>query len=193
MRNILCAALIAALTLVSCKKEQDPFLISKGQIGNLTKDITVKQLDSVFAMDSIVKTANDEGQIVAGGDVEVYDKAGSLLMILTPESPKADTNKIQTIRIIDPRFKTEKGLSVDGTYKAIKDNYVINDIFSTMSSVVVNLQDSEVYVVIDKDQLPESLRYTSNKIEATQIPETATFKFMMMSWEDDNEEEKTEQ
>ena len=193
MRNILCAAALAALTLVSCNQERDPFLISDGQIGNLTKDITVKQLDSVFALDSVVKTAVDDEQLVAGGDVEIFDKAGSLLMILTPHSPKADTNKIQTIRIVDPRYKTEKGLSADGTYKVIKDNYVINDIFTTLSSVVVNLQDTEVYVVIDKDQLPESLRYTSNKIESTQIPETATFKFMMMSWEDDEKEEKTEE
>ena len=193
MRKILFTALVAALTLVSCKKERDPFLISQGQIGNLTTDVVVKELDSVFALDSVVKIEIDDDQFVKGGDVEIFDKAGSLLMILTPHEPKADTNKIKTIRVVDPRYKTEKGLGVDATYQVIKDNYTVTDIYSTLSSVVVNLAETEVYVVIDKDQLPESLRYTSNKIEATQIPPTAKFKFMMMSWEGKNSEDNTEE
>lgn len=186
MRNIWLAALIAAVTVVSCKKEQDPFLITDGQIGGLTKQLRVKQLDSVFAMDSIVKIAMNEETLIGGGDVEVFDKTGNLLLILTPHAPKADTNKIKTVRIVDSRYKTDKGLGPDSNYKTIKDNYTITDIFTTISSVVVNLENTDVYVVIDKEQLPESLRYTSNKIEQTQIPDEATFKFMMMSWEDDS-------
>ena len=190
MRNFWLAAAVVALTVVSCNTEKDPFLIDQGQIGNLSKTVQVKELDSVFALDSVVKIAITEDQFVAGGDVEIYDKAGSLLLVLTPHTPKADTNTIQTIRIVDPRYKTAKGLSADGTYKTIKDNYTISEIYSTLSSVVVNLNETDVYVVIDKDQLPESLRYTSNKIEATQIPETAKFKFMMMSWDkEDNSAE----
>lgn len=190
MRKFWLAAAAAALTVVSCNNEKDPFLIEQGQVGNLSKTVQVKELDSVFALDSVVKIAVTEDQIVAGGDVEIYDKAGSLLLVLTPHAPKADTNTIQTIRIVDPRFKTEKGLTADGTYKTIKENYTVADIYSTLSSVVVNLNETDVYVVIDKDQLPESLRYTSNKIEATQIPETAKFKFMMVSWD---QKEKVEE
>ena len=55
MKKFLFLSLIIAC-LVSCAKKEDPFLIQKDQIGKLYKDITVQQLDSVFANDSFSET-----------------------------------------------------------------------------------------------------------------------------------------
>ena len=46
------------------------------------------------------------------------------------------------------------------------------------------LKDSDVFITIDKKQLPENLRYNPNlTIEASQIPQGATFKYFMIAWE----------
>ncbi len=61
-----------------------------------------------------------------------------------------------------------------------------------MSSVIVSLNETKTYVIIDKKELPESLRYTSNNIEITQIPEEATFKFFMLEWDQTVQEKQLE-
>ena len=57
---------------------------------------------------------------------------------------------------------------------------------TSFDAVVIFLKDSDVFVTIDKKQLPENLRYDpSITIDATQIPDNATFKYFMASWEDE--------
>lgn len=179
-------ALTTLFLTASCTEEKDPFLIENGSIGMLTKDARVSQLDSVFAMDSIVRIKANEKSFISGGDIEVYDKAGKLLLVLTPARVGQDSSKIKTIQVVDSRFATAKGLNSKSTFKQIKDNYTIASINATMSSILVSLNETDAYVIIDKKELPESLRYTSNKIEATQIPESAKFKFMMIEWDQTN-------
>ena len=192
MKNLFVVAITAMVLTTSCEEAKDPFLIQDNSIGLLSKEIRVSQLDSVFALDSIVKTTPDGEVIVAGGDIEVYDKAGALLMVLTPAIKEADSSKIKTIQIVDSRFATDKGLNSKSTFKTIKDNYTVNQIFTTMSSVIVSLNETKTYVIIDKKELPESLRYTSNNIEITQIPEEATFKFFMLEWDQTVQEKQLE-
>lgn len=192
MKNLFVVAITAMVLATSCEEAKDPFLIQDNSIGLLSKEIRVSQLDSVFALDSIVKTTPDGEVIVAGGDIEVYDKAGALLMVLTPAIKEADSSKIKTIQIVDSRFATAKGLNSKSTFKTIKDNYTVDQIFTTMSSVIVSLNETKAYVIIDKKELPESLRYTSNNIEVTQIPEEATFKFFMLEWDQTVQEKQLE-
>ena len=186
--KLIVIALTAVLLTASCTQEKDPFLIENGSVGLLTKDTRVSQLDSIFALDSLVKNTPGQQQFI-GGDIEIYDKAGSLLMVLSPAVIGADSSKIKNIQIKDSRFTTAKGLNAASTFKQIKDNYTVNNILNSMSSVIVSITDSDAYVIIDKKQLPESLRYTTNAIEATQIPDAATFKFFMVEWDQSNQEE----
>ncbi len=181
--KVFAIALLTVLLTASCTQEKDPFLIQNGSVGLLTKDIRVSQLDSVFALDSVVRISSNNDSFIAGGDIEIYDKAGSLLLVLTPAVIGTDTSKIKTIQIKDARFTTAKGLAANSTFKQIKDNYTIGSIDATISSVLVSMNETDAYVIIDKKQLPESLRYTSDPIEVTQIPETATFKYMMIDWD----------
>jgi len=55
--------------------------------------------------------------------------------------------------------------------------------------VVVFLENSDVFLTIDKKQLSENLRYNpSLEIEASQIPDDAKFKYFMIGWDDESEE-----
>lgn len=180
------------MLFIQCGTDTDPFLIQKGAIGNLNSKTAMKQIDSIFSTDSIVKLNPIKNAIGTQGEVEIYEKGGAKLMLLSPNDESDPTSKITNIQIFDNRYKTIKGLNSESTFKEVKDNYIISDIETTISSVVVFLEDSQIYITIDKKELPEDLRYNSSlKIESSQIPDKAVFKYFMIGWdlEEDTEEE----
>lgn len=193
MKKTLFIGTLTALLFVQCGTETDPFAIGNGAIGNLNKDIQMKQIDSIFAQDSIVKLNPIENTLGTQGEVEIYEKGGKKLMLLSPENETDPSSVITNIQIFDDRFITDKGLNVSSTFADVKANYEIVGVENAINSVVVFLKNSDVYLTIDKKQLPEELRYNySAKIEATQIPDTATFKYFMIGWDPDDKEEPEE-
>ena len=118
---------------ISCNTKTDTFLISHHNIGKLTDSTQVKDLEAVFFNDSIVKNiAGDEflGRI---NDIEVFEKGGRLLLVLTPTEALDSTSTIRTIKIVDERYKTLKGLSIKSVFEDIK----------RAEKVVVEYQDTE--------------------------------------------------
>ena len=66
------------------KKEKDPFLVEKHNIGFLTDSTQVKDLESVFQNDSIVKFVGGDEFTGNINNIDIYDKAGNHLLALTP-------------------------------------------------------------------------------------------------------------
>lgn len=187
MINKLVFLAFSTLIFVQCAKEKDPFLIENGQIGKLSRQIQIKQIDSVFALDSIVKLNPKDNVLGTQGEVEVFEKGGKKLMLITPFQDYKPTSLVNHIQIYDGRFKTNKGLSLNSNFKDIKKNYTIKNIETTIGSVVVFLNETEVYLVYDKKELPENLRYNpSLVIEASNIPDDAKIKYFMISWENED-------
>tara|TARA_R110002051_G_scaffold72481_3_gene131001 strand:+ start:1311 stop:1934 length:624 start_codon:yes stop_codon:yes gene_type:complete len=207
MKKIISIAFISTLLLFfNCENDSANFKITKDAIGQLTKDSKVSELETIFANDSVV-AENGVPKFNLGYDltnessnkdeianenaikddfiyqkIEIFEKGGAHLLSLTPT--KDSIPKIENIRIYDPRYKTDKGVTINSTFKNIKDNYTIKKIITSMNNVVIILKETGVYFTIDRKQLPESLRYnTSINIEAVQIPDTAKIKYMMLAWE----------
>jgi len=188
MKKTLFFGVLTALLFVQCKKKDDPFLIKKGSIGELTKDLKMQQIDSLFANDSIVKLNPIRDAIGTQGEVEIYEKGGAKLLLLSPDDENDPNSVITNIQIFDDRYKTEKGLSKASTFKDVKANYTIVNIETTINAIVIFLKDSDVFLTIDKKQLPENLRYDpSVKVESSQIPDEATFKYFMVGWDIDED------
>ncbi|MFC7358489.1 hypothetical protein ACFQO1_12380 [Jejudonia soesokkakensis] len=186
MKKTLLLAVLAGILFTQCTDEKDPFMISNVAVGPITKDTKVMQLDSIFAQDSIVKLNPIENALGTQGEVEVYDKGGAKLLLLSPNDENDPNSKITNIQIFDDRYKTDKGLTSKSTFKDVKENYTVKSVETTIRSVVVFLENSPIYLTIDKMELPENLRYDpSVKVEASQIPDTATFKYFMIGWEAD--------
>jgi len=184
MKKTLLLGAITALLFVQCGKDKDPFKIDKDAIGQLTKESRMKQVDSIFANDSIVKLNPIDNVLGTQGEVEVYDKDGNKLLLISPEDEGDPEAKITNIQVFDSRYKTDKGLTAASSFKDVKDNYTIGNIETTISSVVIFLKDSDIFLTIDKKELPENLRYDpSAVIEASQIPDTAKFKYFMIGWD----------
>ncbi len=184
MKKTLLILGIVSLAFVQCGKDSDPFLIKNGSIGELKKELKIKKIDSIFATDSIVKINSSPNALETQGEVEIYEKGGKLLLLLSPDNENDPNSTITNIQVFDPRYKTEKGLSTASTFKDLKENYTIDNIENTINAVVIFLKETDVYITIDKKNLPESLRNNMDlKIEASQIPDSATFKYFMIGWD----------
>ncbi len=186
MKKIIILVALIALLFVQCKEEKDPFLIADNAVGNLTIGMKIKQVDSIFAMDSIVRLNPRQNETSTIGEVEIYEKGGKKLMLITPRGYNDPEALISSFQFFDNRYKTDKGLNLGSTFKDIKDNYKIANIETTISTVVIFLEDSDIFINIDKKELPEKLRYNPNFIiEAVNIPDEAKIKYFMLSWDID--------
>ena len=184
MKKTLLLAAFVAILFTQCTKKQDAFAINNGQIGHVTNTTSMKQLDSIFANDSIAPLNNVKDALGTQGEVEIFAKDGTKLLRLSPDDESNPNAVINTVRVYDARYKTDKGLSIKSTFKDLKDNYEISGTQTSIDAVVVFLKDSDIYITIDKKELPGNLRYNpSLKIEASQIPDTATFKYFMLAWD----------
>ncbi|PHR14970.1 MAG: hypothetical protein COA40_02080 [Aequorivita sp.] len=184
MKKTLLIIGIISLAFVQCGKDSDPFLIKNGSIGNLNKEIKIKQIDSIFAEDSIVKINSSPNALETQGEVEIYEKGGKKLLLLSPDNENDPNSTITNVQVFDSRYKTEKGLTTASTFKDVKANYTIDNIETTINSVVIFLKETDVYLTIDKKNLPEELRYNMDlEVEASQIHDNAPIKYFMIGWD----------
>jgi hypothetical protein len=180
-----------SLLFIECKEEKNPFLISNDFVGLLTRGMTIKKIDSVFSRDSIVKLYTQNDELPTQGEVEIFEKNGTKLLSISPITNNDPDALISNFQFFDPRYKTDKGLNLNSTFKDIKTNYKISNIETTISTVVLFLEDSDFFINIDKKELPENLRYNPNlEIDITNIPDEAKIKYFMLSWKIDEFDKK---
>ncbi len=182
MKNTL-SALILILILTGCKKEIDPYNIGASNVGLLTDSTQVKDLKTLFINDSIVKFtdgAEFNGNI---NNIEIFDKSGKKLLIVSPIKVNDSTSLINTVRIVDQRYKTDKGISAISTFKAINDNYKVSKVDNLINSIVVTVDEINASFTIDKKELPANMRFDNTMtISPVQIPDNAKVKFFMIHW-----------
>jgi len=187
MIKSIAVSVLSLLLFIQCEEEKDSFLISNNAVGNLTIGMKIKQVDSIFAMDSIVRLNPRQNESSTIGEVEIYEKGGKKLLLISPRDNNNPDALIASFQFFDARYKTVKGLNVNSTFKDIKDNYKIANIETTLSTVVIFLEDSGIFINIDKKELPENLRYNPNfVIDAVNIPNEAKIKYFMLSWKIDD-------
>ncbi len=175
--------LITIVFIIGCNRESDPFLIDNTRVGQLTKEIRINQLDSIFPNDSIVRNISGNEFLNSTNNIEIYDKDGSPLLILEPVQQFDTLSTIGYIQILDPRYETLKGLNINSNFGDVVEQYRISRIENTLNSAVIFIDELNLYLTIDKRELPSSLRYdTDTRITASQIPDNAKIKYFMISW-----------
>jgi len=176
---LLCLFLVFVL---SCKKEENTeFSITKDQVGKVTRATLIKDLATIYAEDSLVRTDPNTELGTSTSKIEIFQKGGDHLLSITPNSDSIQT--IENIRIYDPRFSTVEGITLLSTFKDIKAHYTIKKVITSMNNVVILLKESDLYFTISKEDLPAELRFGANNIDVVQIPDQATIKYMMIGWE----------
>lgn len=171
-------AFVLLLLIVSCSNDSK-FKIAKGQVGNLTKDTTIKELTSLFKNDSIVKNLSEgaQGDNYFQDDDEyfIFEKGGKLLLTVIPKEQLDSTSTIKSIEIHDGRFKTETGLSLVSNFSEINANNNINRIESSFSSATLFIDDLNATIAIDKEELGLK-EFSTQKVTLEQIPDLAKIK-----------------
>ncbi len=181
-KSSLIIILLSMLVLTQCKQEQDlEFSIRKDGVGYIEKETPFSKLETLYASDSVVQDSSYSLN-TKEKKTNIFEPGGKLLLTVTATSDSVP--KIGIIRVQDARYRTEKGLNLQSTFKDIKDNYEIRKIITSLRNVVIFLKGEDFYITIDREELPASLRYTTGiDIEAVQIPDDARIKYLMVGWE----------
>ena len=181
-KNIL-SLIILLLIFTSCKKEQNPFEIGKQHIGFLTDSTQVKDLKTIFNNDSIVSFIGGDEFIGNKNNIEIFEKGGEKLLSLTPKHALDSTSVIESIQIIDSRYKTPKNISTISSFKELSDTYKISKINNLINSILIRVNEINASFAIDKKELPANIRFDMNlNIEATHIPDNAKIKYFFINW-----------
>jgi len=172
---------LLGIVLSSCSNAGN-FSISNETVGPLTKTTKVSELKSIFANDSLVDATGTTDFSTPQGYVTVFEKGGKKLLELGPSANESDAT-VNYIRVYDERFKTSEGITTKSTFKDIQNGYEIKRIENLISTVVVLIENNDIYFTIDKKHLPSELMFdTQSKIEFSQIPDDAPIKYVQISW-----------
>ncbi|NNM17805.1 MAG: hypothetical protein HKP24_04475 [Croceitalea sp.] len=173
--------MVLSLTMTSCTQIDTNFLITEGSIGPLEKHTKVADLESIFVNDSVVMDTTKFKPGGSLGKIKIFEKTGKHLLTLTSTNDSLPT--IENVQVFDSRYKTQKGVGLKSTFYDISKNYKVQKVVTTYNNVVVIPKESNIYFTIDKEELPSTLRYTNQNIEAVQIPDQAKIKFLMIGWD----------
>lgn len=169
--------------LISCQKEENKrYLITRDRVGNLTKEIQVNQLDSVFPGDSVVNT-NTSREFSGRNEIIIYSKEdGRELLRLQPKINFDSTSTIATVQVIDTLYRTDKGLSRGSDFEVLNKNYKVSRVENTLGTVMVFVDQMNMYVDIDKREVREPTQMGAD-IKASQIRKRAKIKHLWIDWQ----------
>ena len=160
------------------------YTISKGKVGKINSEIIVKQLDSIFILDSIVRRIGEGDYMFSGDDnYLIFDTQRNHLLTLTPRQQHDANETIETIEIISEKFSTNNGLTVNSNFEDLQKTHNISTIQNTINNIIVFVDEIDAYFIIDKNNLPIDLRFgTENKIKEINIPPNSKIKKFMIGW-----------
>ncbi|WP_242157848.1 hypothetical protein [Aestuariivivens sediminis] len=181
--NRLLLSLLIAIYATSCNYETKDFEIGKYHVGHLTDSTQVKDLKMIFSNDSISHFDSDNALSSNIKAIEIFDKQGNKLLVLSPRIFSDSTSVISNVQIMDSRYKTKENISTLSTFKDIADAYKITRINNLINSIVVSVNTINAAFTIDKKELPANLRFDRKlNIEATHIPDNAKIKYFFVNW-----------
>lgn len=166
---------------VQCANENE-FLIEKGVVGVLNKQTQINELEALFVQDSIVSNLSAENENAdqmfnaKNDEYIVYAKGGKKMLEIVPENANDSTSSIKSIQIYDSRFKTEKGLSLLSNFRDINENYIVNNIETTLTSATLFIDELNATIAIDKKELGVN-PFSRDEISLDQIPDIAKIKY----------------
>ena len=179
------AFFLAGITslLVGCSQVDKKFLITDSSVGLLTRGTKITQLDSLYQKDSLVKTSLEgEFRYISEERFLIYErgKEKKQLLELTPNIPlDGSPQYIQGVQVLDDRYTTKEGISLNSTFGDIKKVYKEFDFEQLLSTVIVMPKGSNLYFAFDQKELLPALDDTYT-IES--IPDTAKVKRLMINW-----------
>ena len=85
MKNYIVLASLFIIIFCSCSTKTDPFIISNSNIGLLNDSTKVLELKTIYTNDSIIKFDPANPTVSPTADINILDKNGTELLVLTPK------------------------------------------------------------------------------------------------------------
>jgi len=167
--------IILSLIFIQCNSDKK-LLIAKNNLGDIHKNTTIAELDKMFSKDSIVKLPEDTAVY---RKYIVFNKDGKQIINIKFDVKRDSIKGIGNIKIFDKRYKTEKGLNTNSTFKDILDNYSISKVEPSFNSAVVFVDEINVTVALDKKDLKID-EFDMRKISKDQIPDMAKIQYITL-------------
>ena len=176
---------LVSFLFVQCSKENQ-YLIKKGRVGYLTKETTVLELSSIFKEDSIVSNLSlnnsdnkDKLFSLNNDEYEIFSVKGDKLLEIAPTNKNDSLSKIKSIQIFDRNYKTDKGISLQSTFKDINEHYMINKVETTLTSATLFIDELNATISIDKKELGLN-SFSREEVTIDQIPDIAKIKYFII-------------
>lgn len=166
---------------IQCGKN-DQFLIDKDKVGPLTEKTIIKDLSSIFAKDSMVAILYADKEIdkrlfsVENDEYLIYAKKGKKLLEIVPTNLNDKSSGIKSIQIFDNNYKTAKGISLQSTFKDIKEHYKVNKVETTLTSATLFIDELNATISFDKKDLGMN-SFSRAEVSIDQIPDLAKIKY----------------
>lgn len=173
---------LVSFLFIQCAKENQ-YLIEKGKVGYLTKETTVLELNTIFKKDSIasnlaLNSTDNKDRIFSLDDDEylIFSDKGEKLLEISPTKQNDSLSKIKSIQIFDRNYKTDKGISLQSTFKDINENYMVNNVETTLTSATLFIDELNATIAIDKKELGLNT-FSREEVTLDQIPDIAKIKY----------------
>ena len=179
MRTILKPILVVLVAVLLVKCSDNKYTITKGKVGEITTKTTVKDINTIFKNDSIVKILSEgaKGNNYFQDDDEylIFEKGGKHLLTIVPKEQLDETSTLKSIQVFDSRYKTESGLNVNSTFNEINANVKVSKVETSILSATLFIDELNTTITIDKEDLGLK-QIGMQKVSIEQIPDLAKIK-----------------
>ena len=178
----------------ACTSE-NPYLIAKNKVGNLTNATKIYQLQSIFKNDSIVPVLSEgflenkaQYELQGADNYQIYEKSsGKHLLTITAENPSDSLSNILSVAIFDQRYKTQEGIGLDINFEQLSAKTYIRKIETSFNYVTLYLDAIGATMTLSKKDLKLSV-FDMRAVQKQQIPALAKPQSFILWFERDNEQ-----
>jgi len=179
MKNIIKSLIIVFISIVFIQCGNGKYEIAKGKVGKITTETKIKDIETIFAKDSVVKVLSEgiKGNNYLQDEDEylIYEKGGKHLLTIVPKEQLDDASTLKSVEIFDARYKTVNGLTINSNFGEINANAQINKVETSILSATLFIDELNATFVIDKEEL--GLKgFSHQKVSLAQIPDLAKTK-----------------
>ncbi len=170
--------LLLSIIFVQCGQDKETMIL-KNQLGEITKNTSIEELDKIFKNDSIEKLPV---QTDLTREYRVYGADGKTALVFLTQVRNDSIKGLELVKIYSDRYMTEKGISTKSTYKDVADNYSIDKIETSFSAAILFVNELNTTVLLNKSDLNLD-EFDMRKIRADQIPDEASINYISLWFE----------
>lgn len=170
--------LLLSIIFVQCGQDKDTMIL-KNQLGKITKNTSIEELDKLFKNDSIQKLPVDTDMV---REYRVFGQDGKTSLVFLTKVRNDSIKGLELVKIYSDRYITEKGVSTKSTFKDVADNYSIDKIETSFSAAILFVDELNATVLVNKSDLNLD-EFDMREIRADQIPDEAKINYISLWFE----------